>query len=133
MAKQLFLFTRVKVVTNLYTTCNKSVHKLLSNCVRSAGSKLFNLNKFGTSCQQLVTSLIRLSDSLQGCSNKTDTVMISKYCYILVSSTLRQSCYNRSVSELIGQPCKKSDVLVKLVPSCQQAFPNMSTTWEKQG
>ena len=38
--------------------------------------------------------------------------------YSLVLSTLLQSCCNKSVSELIGQPCNKSDVPVKLVTSC---------------
>ena len=33
-------------------------------------------NKFGTSCQQLVTGLMALSDLLQGCSNKSGTALI---------------------------------------------------------
>ena len=33
-----------------------------------------------------------------------------------------RSCYNRSVSELLGQPCNKSDIPVKFIASCQQVF-----------
>jgi hypothetical protein len=33
-------------------------------------------DRFGISCQQLVTTLLILSDLLRGCSNKSDTVMI---------------------------------------------------------
>ena len=37
---------------------------------------------------QFVKNLMGLSDLLQGCYNKTDTVMISQYCYSLVLSTV---------------------------------------------
>ena len=56
-----------QVVTNLFTNCRQVVFALLvPSC----------WNKFGTRCQQLVTSLMALSDLSQGCSNKSDTVMI---------------------------------------------------------
>jgi hypothetical protein len=46
------------VVTNLFTSCRQVVFALLvPSCC----------NKFGTSCQQLVTSLMALSNSLQAC------------------------------------------------------------------
>ena len=35
-------------------------------------------------------------------------------------ATLCQSCYNRSVTELLGQPCNKCDIVVKPVTSCEQ-------------
>ena len=57
---------------NLQTSCNKSVHKLLTSCVRIACSKLLE----HVTCQQLVTSLMGLSDLLQGCSDNADTFMI---------------------------------------------------------
>ena len=57
-----------QVVTNLLTSCSQQVvfALLVPSCC----------NKFGTSCSQLATSLMALSDLLQGCSNKSDTVMI---------------------------------------------------------
>jgi hypothetical protein len=56
-----------QVVTSLFTSCRQVVFALLvpSRC-----------NKFGTSCYQLVTNLMALSDLLQVCSNKSDTVMM---------------------------------------------------------
>ena len=56
-----------QVVRNLFTSCQQVVFALLvPSCCK----------KFGTSCQQLMTSLMALSDLLQVCSNKSDTVMI---------------------------------------------------------
>jgi hypothetical protein len=58
-----------QVVTNQFTSCQQVVFALLvPSCC----------DKFGTSCQQLVTSLMALSDLYlwQSCSNKSDTVMI---------------------------------------------------------
>jgi hypothetical protein len=56
-----------QVVTIMFTSCRQVVFALLvPSCC----------NKFGTSCQQLVTSLMAVSDWLQGCSDKSDTVMI---------------------------------------------------------
>ena len=37
-----------------------------------------------------------------------------------------------SVSDLLEQPCNKSDIFVKLVTSCQQVWNNLLTTWYKQ-
>ena len=56
-----------QVATDLQTSCNKSVHKLFTRCIRTACSEFV-----GTSLEQ-VTSLMGLSDLLQDCSNKTDT------------------------------------------------------------
>jgi hypothetical protein len=63
------------------------------------------------SCQQvwnnvltIVTTLLILSEFLQGCSNKSDTVMIEQNCYNLVSSTfniLVIPCWNNLVTSLI--------------------------------
>jgi hypothetical protein len=51
-----------QVVTNLFTSCQQVVFALLvPSCC----------NKFGTTCSQPVTSLMALSDLLQGCSNNT--------------------------------------------------------------
>ena len=62
----------VQVVTNLFTSCRQVVFALLvPSCC----------NKFGTSCSQLLTSLMALSDLLQGCSNKSDTVMVLQECH----------------------------------------------------
>jgi hypothetical protein len=72
-----------------------------------------------------VTTLLILSDLLQGCSNKSDTVYIQQYCYNLGSSTLWHSCYIMTVSDLLEQPCNKSDNAIKLVASCYRLVPNL--------
>ena len=46
-------------------------------------------------------------------------------------SILQQTCYNRIVSELLEQPCNKSDIFVKLVTSCEQVWNNLLTTLEQ--
>jgi hypothetical protein len=70
-----------QVVTNLFTSCQQVVFALLvPSCC----------NNFGTSCWQLVTSLMALSDLSQGCSNKSDTVMINKN----VTRLTTQGCNN---------------------------------------
>ena len=48
-----------------------------------------------------VNDWMALSDLLQGCSNKPD-----QYCYIM------------TVSDLLEQPCNKSDNINKVVTSC---------------
>ena len=52
------------------------VHKLLTSSVHTACSDPRCWNLFGTSCLLLITSLMELSDLLQGCSNKTGTVVM---------------------------------------------------------
>jgi hypothetical protein len=56
-----------QVVTGLQTSSNKSIHKLSTSCVRTACSQLL---------EQVWNKLDALSDLLQDCSNKSDTVMI---------------------------------------------------------
>ena len=61
----IFSYTRKNL-----TSCKKFVNKLSSHCLSQV------VIKFGTSCYQFVTTLLILSGLLQGCSNKSDTVMI---------------------------------------------------------
>ena len=56
------------------TTCNKSADKPSTRCVRTACTKF--VNKLFQTCWQLVTSLTKMSDLLQGCSNKSDTILL---------------------------------------------------------
>jgi hypothetical protein len=65
----LYTCKNAQVVTGLQTSCYKSVRKLSTSCVPSC------CNKCGTSCYQLVTTLMA-SDLWKSCSNKSDTVMI---------------------------------------------------------
>jgi hypothetical protein len=37
-----------------------------------------------------------------------------------------------NVSDLLEQPCNKSDNINKVVTSCSQLVPNLLTTWDKQ-
>ena len=61
---------------------------------------------------------------LQGCSNKSDTVTMKQYCYSLVLSTLLQASCNMAVSDLLEQPCIKSDSPIKFVPDLLQQTRN---------
>jgi hypothetical protein len=52
------------------TSCNKSANKPSTRCIRTACHKL------STGLEQLVTTLSKLSDLLQGCSDKSVTCLI---------------------------------------------------------
>ena len=57
-----------QVVTSLFTSCQQVVFApLVPSLLQQVWNKLL---------KQLVTSLMALSDLLQGCSDKSDTVMI---------------------------------------------------------
>jgi hypothetical protein len=64
------------------TSCRQAVRSIRVYTCTAYRQVVFALlvpsccNKFVTNCEQLVTSLMALSDLLQGCSNKSDTVMI---------------------------------------------------------
>ena len=102
----LYARKNAQVVTNLQTSCNKYVEKLLTCCVRTAclvpsfSEQLWN--KLLATCNKLdgTTSL------LQGCSNKTDTVMIynnivttlcCQLCDNLVTTGLYQSSFEKNL------------------------------------
>ena len=64
---------------------------------------------------------MELSDLSQGCSNKSDTVMINKN----VTRLTTQGCNNTAisimtVSDLLEQPCNKPDNINKVVNSLFQ-------------
>jgi hypothetical protein len=64
----MYTHKNAQVVTGLETSCYNSVRKFLfALLVPSCWNNLE---------QAVVTSLMALSDMLQGCSNKSDTVMI---------------------------------------------------------
>ena len=65
-----------------------------------------------------MTSLMALSDLLQGCSNKSDTVMIQQECYKVDDTRLQQYCYIMIVTALLEQPCNKSYNMNKLATGC---------------
>jgi hypothetical protein len=52
------------------TSCNKSANKPSTRCIRTTCHKL------STGLEQLVTTLSKLSDLLQGCSDKSVTCLI---------------------------------------------------------
>jgi hypothetical protein len=58
-----------------------------------------------------------LSDLLQGCSNKSDTVTIKQECYKVDDTRLLQYCYIMTVSDLLEQPCNKPDNINMVVTS----------------
>ena len=64
-----------KVVTN--EICLQSLQAVICRQVVFALFVPSCCDKFGTSCYQLVTSMVVLSDLLQGCSiNKSDTIIM---------------------------------------------------------
>ena len=59
-----------------------------------------------------------LLDLLQGCSNKSDTVMKEQECYKVDNTRLWQYCYIIIVTALLEQPFNNSDNINKVVTSC---------------
>jgi hypothetical protein len=57
-----------------------------------------------------------LSDLPQGCSNKSDTVMINNNVTRL--TTQGCNCYIMTVSDLLEQPCNKPGNINKVVANC---------------
>ena len=78
-----------------------------------------------------------LSDLLQGCSNKSDTVMIQQERYKVDNTRLQQCCCIMIVTALLEQPCNKSDNIniqqgcYKLLTACSKLVPNLLTTCNK--
>jgi hypothetical protein len=76
--KSIWLTTFCIPLVSIYTcknltskqVCQQAVNKMYSHCL----SQL--VNRFGTTCWQLVTTLLKLSDLLQGCSDKYVTCLI---------------------------------------------------------
>jgi hypothetical protein len=69
---------------------------------------------------QLVTSLMALSDLLQGCSNKSDTVMINKNVTRLTTQVVTILLHIMTVSDLLEQPCNKSDDINEVVTTVNE-------------
>ena len=70
-----------------------------------------------TSCQQVWNKL------LTTCNNLVDIIrlltrLFQQYCYNHDITILLQPCYIMTVSDLLEQPCNKSDNVIKLVTSC---------------
>jgi hypothetical protein len=59
-----------------------------------------------------------LADLLQGCSNKSDTVMINKNLQGWRHKVVTEYCYIMTVSDLLEQPCNKPDNINKVVTNC---------------
>ena len=88
---------------------------------------MFSLDEsFQTTCSQLVTTLLGVSDLLRSCPDNSDTVPLSQGCHKVYNTRLSLYCYIMTVSVLLEQPCHKSDSLIKLVTSCEQLVPTIS-------
>ena len=94
------------------TSCGKSANKPSTSCVRTACPKLATSiwNKLLTTCNNLV-DIIRLVARL------FQQVRYSHDITILCMTTSEHSCYIMTVSDLLEQPCNKSDNAIKLVTS----------------
>jgi hypothetical protein len=112
-----------QVVANLFTSCRQVVFALLvPSCC----------NKFETSCSQLVTSLMALSDLLQVFSYKSDTVMINNKnvtrlttqgCNNIVISWLDRTCWNNLATSLI--------ISTRLLQVVNSLFQTCYNNWEQ--
>ena len=91
-------------------TCNRSDNavKLPLNLLQQIRHKQCKHNLL-TTCEQTCYNLCIFMCVLRGCSNKAVTIMIYQYCYNFVLSTLWQSYFIMTVSDLSEQPCNKSD------------------------
>ena len=99
---------------------SKPANKPSTSCVRTACPNLFN--KYATSCQQFVTTLLILSDLLDGCSiqswyNSIVTTLCRQPCNILVISRLYQTCCNNLATSLI-MPSNLLQVVNSLFQTC---------------
>ena len=115
----------VRLWGNNGSTHTEKISQLVTSLQASPQQDLFAL--LVLSCQQvvpylwqLVTSLTRISDLLQGCSNSSDTVLFSQVCHKAVTTLLYHA-----VSVLLEQSCNRSDSPIKLVTICQQIVPNL--------
>ena len=92
------------------------------HCTRKNAQVLINLKKLYQVFSQVVDKLDgTVTLVIQGCFNNTghwysyDVTTFLQSCVVnFVAILLQHVC----ISELLGQPCDKSDVLVKLVASC---------------
>ena len=106
-----------QVVTSLFTSCQQVVFALLVPSLLQVCC-----NNFGTSRQQLVTTLMALSDLLQGCTNKSDTVTTKQDCHKVGNTSLHQYCHIMIVTDLLQLPCKSliiSKNLLRVVNNLQ--------------
>jgi hypothetical protein len=92
----------------------------VSDLLQQPCNKSDDAIKLVTSCYQLVTTLLILSDLIR----LFQQVRYSHDKTILLQPLLH-SCYIMTVSDLLEQPCNKSDNAIKLVTSCRQLVSNL--------
>ena len=107
-------------VTNLETNCDKSVHKLSTNCVRTACTKLLQQVWYNLlpTCYQLDGTIIRLVPGL----SKQDWYTCKN---AQVATDLQTSC-NKSVHKLLTRCiCTACSNLLELRTSLEQAVDKL--------
>jgi hypothetical protein len=144
-----------QVVTGLQTSCYRSANKLLQVC-KQVVTNLFTscwqlvlvllvlscCNKFGTNCQQLVTSLMALSDFLkvvltsliQSWYKINVTRLTTQGCNNIVISWLYQTCWNNLATSLIIST-RFLQVVNSLFQTCWQLETSSANTtcWRPVG
>jgi hypothetical protein len=151
------------LVPSLLTSCYHT-RKNLASCSKSANKQVNTLCshvtlfcsqvviKFGTSCSQLVTILMALSDLLQCCSNTSEqswynnivTTLCRQPCNILVISWLYiwdllqvvpTTCYHPAIQRFVNKlrvitlyTRKNSQVVTGLQTSCYKSANKPSTS-----
>jgi hypothetical protein len=115
-----------QIVTSLQTSCNKSANKLLQICSQAV-NKLCSHCLFPvvvTSLEQAVNNLWQPWRHYQTCSKVVLTSLIQSWYNKNVTRLMTQGgisyiyCYIMTVSDLLEQPCNKSDNINKVVTSC---------------
>ena len=105
--------THVKIsqlVASLQTSAQQVVFAQLVTSCQQVWNKLL------TTCNNLV-DIVRLAARLfqQGCYNHDITILLHLYVVNIITFLLQ---YIMNVSDLLEQPCNKSDNAIKLVTSC---------------
>ena len=105
-----------QLVASLQTSHQQNVFaRLVTSCQQV-------WNKLLTTCNNLVDIIRLVTRLFQQGSYSHDITILLQPCVVNVVTFL---LYHMTVSDLLEQPCNKSDNAIKLVTSCEQLVPNL--------
>ena len=121
---------------NTQQACYKLFKQLVQNCHIMTVSDLLeqpcyksdNINKLVTSCLNNLYNIV-ISWLFRTCWNNLATNLIISTSLLQLLTTYIQYCYIMTVSDLLEQPCYKSDNINKLVTSCLNNLYNIVISW----
>jgi hypothetical protein len=97
----------------LVPSCQQVWNKLLTTC-----NNLVDIIRLIARLFQQIRYSHDITILLQPCVVNLVTFLLYHDCIRLVRTTLWHSCYIMTVSDLLEQPCDKSDSAIKLATSC---------------